>query len=213
MKLWSNSFRDGGYIPGEFALCTVDPETHITLSANRSPHLAWNGLPENTRSLTLICHDPDVPSVGDDVNQEGRIVPPDLPRIDFFHWVMVDIAPAIHSIPAALFSDGVTSHGKLGPAIDDPVFKAARHGINDYTGWFADDPAMAGEYFGYDGPCPPWNDSEIHRYVFTLYALDIERAPIEGVFTGAQVRAAIAPHIIDEARVVGIYTLNPTLQE
>lgn len=213
MKLWSNSFRDGGYIPGEFALCTVDPDTHVTMSANRSPHLAWNELPPATRSLTLICHDPDVPSRADDVNQEGKVVPPDLPRIDFFHWVMVDISPGIHSIPAGLFSDGVTAHGKLGPQIDDAVFGTARHGLNDYTGWFADDATMAGEYFGYDGPCPPWNDSEIHRYVFTLYALDVERLPLEGSFTGTQVRAALAPHLLDSAQVVGIYTLNPTLQE
>lgn len=213
MKLWSNSFRDGGYIPGEFALCTVDPDTHVTMSANRSPHLAWNELPRNTRSLALICHDPDVPSRADDVNQEGKVVPPDLPRIDFFHWVMVDIAPGIDAMPAGLFSDGVTAHGKLGPQIDDAVFGAARHGLNDYTGWFADDAKMAGDYFGYDGPCPPWNDSEIHRYVFTLYALDIERLPLAGNFTGAQARAALAPHRLDHAQVIGIYTLNPTLQE
>jgi len=28
-------------------------------------------------------------------------------------------------------------------------------GINDYTGWFAGDPEMAGNHGGYDGPCPP----------------------------------------------------------
>ncbi len=213
MKLWSNSFRDGGFIPGEFALCTIDPVTHVTLSANRSPHLAWNELPAAVQSLVLICVDPDVPSKPDDVNQEGRTVPPDLPRVDFFHWVMVDIPPGIHSMPAGHFSDGVTSGGKFGPQIVDAVFGSARHGLNDYTGWFADDPLMAGEYFGYDGPCPPWNDSEIHRYVFTLYALDIARLPLEGTFTGPQVLTAIAPHVLDEASVVAIYTLNPMLQE
>jgi phosphatidylethanolamine-binding protein (PEBP) family uncharacterized protein len=39
----------------------------------------------------VICHDPDVPSKGDDVNQEGRGVPASLPRVDFFHWVLVDL--------------------------------------------------------------------------------------------------------------------------
>ncbi|GAA4014045.1 YbhB/YbcL family Raf kinase inhibitor-like protein [Actimicrobium antarcticum] len=213
MKLWSNSFKDGGYIPGEFALGTIDPVTHVTLSANRSPHLAWNELPPETRSLVLLCVDPDVPSVPDDVNQEGRTVPPDLPRVDFYHWVMIDIPPGIHSMPAGHFSDGVTSRGKLGPEIADAVFGTARHGVNDYTGWFADDPAMAGDYFGYDGPCPPWNDSEIHRYFFTLYALDIEHLPVDGNFTGAQVLAAMQSHILDEANIVSLYTLNPSLQE
>ena len=51
--------------------------------------------------------------------------------------------------------------GKPGP--DAP--HGARHGINDYTGWFASDADMAGDYYGYDGPCPPWNDEIPHRYV------------------------------------------------
>ena len=34
---------------------------------------------------------------------------------------------------------------------------------------------MFGDYYGYDGPCPPWNDELVHRYVFTLYALDVPR--------------------------------------
>ena len=33
---------------------------------------------------------------------------------------------------------------------------------------------MSGDYFGYDGPCPPWNDSIVHHYVFTVYALDVD---------------------------------------
>ena len=46
----------------------------------------------------LICHDFDVPSRGDDVNKSDREVPADLPRVDFFHWVMVDIAPGLGAI-------------------------------------------------------------------------------------------------------------------
>ena len=58
--------------------------------------------------------------------------------------------------------------------------RGARQGINDYTGWFAGDKDMAGNYFGYDGPCPPWNDEIPHRYVFTLYALDVPRLDVGG---------------------------------
>ena len=50
-------------------------------------------VPAGTRSFAIICHDPDVPSQGDDVNQEGRVVPATLPRVDFFHWVLVDLPP------------------------------------------------------------------------------------------------------------------------
>ena len=39
---------------------------------------------------------------------------------------------------------------------------------------------MGGDYFGYDGPFPPFNDSLVHHYVFTLYALDLARAAGRG---------------------------------
>ena len=68
---------------------------------------------------------------------------------------------------------------------------------------------MRGDYFGYDGPCPPWNDEIVHHYIFTLYALDVERLPIEDKFTGAQARAALHGHILAQARLTGLYTLNP----
>ena len=70
---------------------------------------------------------------------------------------------------------------------------------------------MAGDYFGYDGPCPPWNDSIVHHYVFTLYALDVPRCPVEGNFTGPQVLRAIEGHVLDRASITGTYSLNPTL--
>jgi len=211
MKLWSDSFKDGGCIPGEFAFCIIDPDTHVTLSANRNPHLAWSELPPGTRSLALICHDPDVPSRGDDANQEGKTVPPELPRVDFFHWTMIDLPPDLTSLDAGQLSNGVIAHGKAGPHIPDCPWPSARHGLNDYTGLFAGDPDMAGEYFGYDGPCPPWNDSIVHRYIFTLYALNIARVPVDGKFTGQQVRNAIQGSILAERRLVGIFTLNPAV--
>jgi Raf kinase inhibitor-like YbhB/YbcL family protein len=209
MKLWSESFKDGGAIPGEFAFCTIDPKTHVALSSNKNPHLAWNDLPADTKSLAIIVHDVDVPSRGDDVNQEGKTVPADLPRVEFFHWSLIDLPADTSSIATGQFSKEVTPRGKSGPEV--PGGRGLRHGINDYTGWFAGDADMAGEYFGYDGPCPPWNDSIVHHYVFTLYALDIARVPVDGKFTGQQVRDAIRGHILDQAKITGTYTLTPSL--
>jgi phosphatidylethanolamine-binding protein (PEBP) family uncharacterized protein len=80
-----------------------------------------------------------------------------------------------------------------------------------YTGWFAGDANMAGNYFGYDGPCPPWNDVLPHHYVFTLYALDVARLATAGIFTGADARKAMSGHILAEAAVTGRYTLNPVV--
>ncbi|WP_079434924.1 YbhB/YbcL family Raf kinase inhibitor-like protein [Zoogloea sp. LCSB751] len=207
MKIHSDSFADGSVIPGQFAFCVPAAEGHVSLSSNRNPQLDWSDAPAGTRSFVLICHDPDVPSRGDDVNQEGRSVPADLPRVDFFHWTLIDLPASVTSIAEGAHSSAVTPNGKPGPDLPD----GSRHGVNDYTGWFAGDEQMKGNYFGYDGPCPPWNDAIRHRYVFTVYALDIPRLPIEGIFTGQQVRDAMTGHILAQASLTGTYSLNPAV--
>ena len=207
MKLTSESFVDGGVIPVEFAFGRIDPKQHVALSDNRNPHLAWEDVPPGTRSFAVICHDYDVPSKPDDVNQEGREIPADLPRVDFYHWVLVDLPADCRSIAAGSHSDGVTPKGKPGPAAPG----GARHGINDYTAWFANDPDMAGDYYGYDGPCPPWNDSIVHHYVFTVYALDVEQLPVQGRFTGPDALKAINEHTLGQVSITGTFTLNPRL--
>ena len=208
MKLSSSSFDDGGAIPAQYAFCAPDPKAHATLSRNENPNLSWIEVPMGTKSFALTCHDPDVPSRGDDVNQEARIVPKSLARIDFFHWVLVDVPPATVGVAVGEFSSSVVPRGKPGPAAPH----GARHGINDYTGWFASDADMAGDYYGYDGPCPPWNDEIAHRYVFTVYALDVARLPLEGRFDGHAVRKAIERHVIAQAAITGRYTLNPAVK-
>lgn len=207
MKLISNSFADGQRIPGEFAFCTPDATHHVCLGQNLNPHLLWSDIPEGTCSFALICHDPDVPSRGDDVNQEGRTVPASLPRVDFFHWILIDLPKEQREISAGEFSSDVSPRGKPGP--QGPY--NCRQGLNNYTEWFASDNDMRGDYYGYDGPCPPWNDELMHRYVFTLFALDLESLPLTGKFNGTQVREAIAGHILAEAKLTGTYTLNPAL--
>ena len=171
------------------------------------PHLAWSELPTGTKSLALICHDFDVPSRGDDVNQLDREVPADLPRVDFFHWLLVDLPPAPAEIAEGEFSRGFTARGKPGPQ----ALRGARQGLNDYTGWFAGDAQRAGQYFGYDGPFPPFNDSLVHHYVFTLYAVSVPRLPVEGAFAGLQVREALARCTLGAATFSGTYTLNRRL--
>jgi Raf kinase inhibitor-like YbhB/YbcL family protein len=208
MQLTSTSFSDNMPIPGEFAFAVIDPTSHVALSSNRNPHLAWSDVPAGTQSFVLICHDPYVPSRGDDVNQEDREVPATLPRVDFFHWLLLDIPAATREIVAASHSDGVTPRGKAGPAAPGGM----THGINDYTNWFAGDEQMNGNYYGYDGPCPPWNDALMHHYVFTLYALDIPGLPKDLPLNGQKMRLAIANHVLAEASLTGSYTLNPKLR-
>jgi len=64
-ELTSTAFADGAPIPSKY---TGD-------GAGVSPPLAWSFLPDGTRSLALIVHDPDAPSG------------------DFTHWVAWNIDP------------------------------------------------------------------------------------------------------------------------
>jgi Raf kinase inhibitor-like YbhB/YbcL family protein len=211
VQLRSDSFPNDGSIPGEFGFCVPAPAEagHVALAPNRNPELRWSEAPPGTRSFALICHDPDVPSKGDDVNQEDRTVAKALARVDFFHWVLVDIPASVTQIAAGSHSEGVTPRGKRpGPAPGGE----GRQGVNDYTGWFAGDPDMRGDYGGYDGPCPPWNDEIVHHYHFTIYALDVESLDLSGNFTGQDALAAMQGHVLDQASWVGTYTLNPELR-
>ncbi len=208
MKLWSDSFNDGAALPTALAFGRPHPRRHVELSDNRNPHLAWSDVPDGTQSFALILHDFDVPSRPDDVNQEGREVPADLPRIEFVHWVLFDLPAESRSIDEGAYSSAVTPRGKAGPMIAHGPVDGVLHGLNDYTGWFAADPTMAGDYYGYDGPCPPWNDSLMHHYVFTLHALSVDRLVVTGRVTAAAVRAAMQGRVVAEARITGLYSLN-----
>ena len=205
MKFTTHSWADGARIPARHAAGKPDPASTVTFSDNISPHLAWSELPAGTKSLALICHDPDVPSRPDDVNKPDREIPADLARIDFFHWVLVDLPPTLGSCAEGEWSRGFQPGGKPGPA----AAHGARQGLNDYSAWFAGDAQMGGQYHGYDGPFPPFNDPLLHHYVFTLYALDVERLAVEGSFTAAQALEAMRGHVLGQASFSGTYSLNP----
>ncbi|WP_019399325.1 YbhB/YbcL family Raf kinase inhibitor-like protein [Pseudoxanthomonas sp. GW2] len=202
MRIWSDSFPAGGPIAAEFALGAIDG-----FGGNRNPHLAWDGVPEGTRSLVLLCIDPDAPTVPETVGREDMEIPVEQPRTEFVHWAMVDIAPAVVAIEAGSCSDRPTRGGKRQP----PGPEGARQGLNDYTGWFAGDAHMGGDYYGYDGPYPPFNDARVHRYFFRLFALDVPRLDVPDRFTAADALRAMQGHVLAEAAVHGTYTLNSRL--
>ncbi|MBJ7263663.1 MAG: YbhB/YbcL family Raf kinase inhibitor-like protein [Burkholderiaceae bacterium] len=207
MKLTTLDFADNESIPDRYAFARTDPESRVVLADNSNPQLSWDDVPQGTQSFALICVDPDAPSSGEDVNQEGREVPEDLPRVDFYHWVLIDLAGDMRDIEEGAFSNGITPRGKGGPLAPGN----ARQGLNDYTGWFSADRDMNGEYFGYDGPCPPWNDARVHRYIFTLYALSVPTLDIKGTFTAKDALAAMQGKVLAQSSVSGTYTLNPRL--
>lgn len=211
MKLWSDAWSNGEAIPERFAAGRLAGKG-VAFSDNLSPPLAWRALPPGTRSLVLICNDFDLPGEVGDVNQPDRELPADLPRVDFYHWVLIDIPADCRGFAQGQWSQGFTPRGKPGPAGEGAASAGPRQGLNDYTSWFAGDTERGGAYFGYDGPFPPFNDSLVHHYVFTLYALDIAALPVAGAFTGPQVRAAMAGHVLGAATLSGTYTVNRRLR-
>jgi Raf kinase inhibitor-like YbhB/YbcL family protein len=71
LKIESSAFPDGGRIP----------ERHTGEGEDTSPELSWSGVPEGTRSIAIICHDPDAP----------------LPD-GFVHWVVTGIPADVTGI-------------------------------------------------------------------------------------------------------------------
>lgn len=208
MKLSSLGIINGQAIHPRYALGKQDKESHIALSTNLNPDFSWTEVPEGTKSFVMVMVDTDAPSKPDDVNREDCEVPAELARTDFYHWVMIDIPANCREIAEGQYSKTVTPKGKSGPLAGNGE---VRHGLNNYTQWFESDADMKGDYFGYDGPCPPFNDSIAHRYYFTLYALDIETLPVSGAFTAQEVLAAIQGHVLAQDTLMGTYSLNPRL--
>jgi len=205
MQLRSDNFKDGQPMPATIAFGKrAEP---FALSDNKSPHLAWKDAPPGTRSYVLTCIDTDVPSRGDDVNQADRIVPADLPRVEFVHWLMANIPAECGELGEGACGEGVVARGKREP-FGPP---GSVQGINDFTGWFAGDADMGGDYLGYDGPCPPWNDALLHHYHFRIYALDVEHLALRQGFTSPELHAAMAGRVLATAELSGTYSLNPAV--
>lgn len=201
LELQIDGIAEGEPIPARFAFCAGDG-----MGDNISPALDWTGAPDGTRSFVVTCVDPDAPTDATDVNVEGRTVPASLARADFAHWLLVDLAADRTGLAEGEAGSGIVAKGKpVGPSCGGLA------GRNDYTSWFEGDTDMGGTYGGYDGPCPPGNDELVHRYEFTVHALDIGSVGLSGAFGLDELRAAIDGHVLDSATVTGTYTLNPAL--
>lgn len=187
--------RNGSPISPDFAFCAPDGNGKTKPSKNINPQVSWSDMPKNARSLALLVVDPDVPSVFDDANKEGKVLPDSMPRKDFYHWVLVDIPPTTKIIQQGQDSSNYLATGK--PVGATPLGVT---GQNDFASF------MQGTFGGYDGPCPPWNDERLHHYHFRLYALDVPSLGLSGNFTGKQAEEAMKGHIIAWTETVVTYS-------
>lgn len=185
----SDSFTPWRFLPARHALGEPDGHGRARFAANLNPHLAWGDAPAGTASFALWCVDSEAPTVGTHVNQDGVTVDLWLPRADFFHWVVWDLPPTLSAIAAGSHAHGLTPRGKPpGPTPD-----GGQTGLNDYTGWFAGDPELAGAWAGWDGPFPPFNDERVHAYHFELCALSVSRLDLPPSTDGRRLREAVRP--------------------
>ena len=65
------------------------PRKHTCDGEDRSPPLAWSGLPAGTKSLALIVDDPDAPD-------------PKAPQRVYVHWVLYNIPPVVSGLVTAI---------------------------------------------------------------------------------------------------------------
>ncbi len=176
--------------------------------ADRSPHLRWSGEPPGTRSFAISVVDPDVPADRTRMGVEGLSLDHTEPRIDFAHWLVVDLPRDVHELPEGAGGEGFVAHGRP-PA---PTSVGGVQGRNSYRELFEGNPDLEGTYHGWNGPFPPWNDEQVHRYITTVYALDVETLGLEPGFGLDEFRAAIDGHVLDSAEIVPTYTVNPALR-
>jgi Raf kinase inhibitor-like YbhB/YbcL family protein len=96
IRLKSAAFDDQGQVP----------RNHTCDGEDLSPPLAWAGVPEEARSLVLICEDPDAPM--------GT----------WSHWVLYDLPPTLRELRGGMPKEASVTVGAGG--------EVARQGTNDF---------------------------------------------------------------------------------
>ena len=101
---------------------------------------------------------------------------PDAPSGLFTHWIVYNLDPAEGGVPPNQL----------------PVAERAGSGFQGLNSL---------KTRGYLPPCPP--DATVHRYVFTLYALDTRISP--SIPDRSQIDAAMEGHILETASIVNFF--------
>jgi Raf kinase inhibitor-like YbhB/YbcL family protein len=189
----------GNMLAPESASCVATREGKSRPGRNESPALSWSRGPAGTRSYALTMVDPSVPIDRSDFNKPATMIVHDAPRMEFVHWVLADIPVGVTHFAEGADGEGITKDGL--------ALKRTIHGRRGQNGT-GDGTLKTGPHGGYLGPCPPWNDERIHRYVVTVYALDVAELPLPAIFSRADLVTAAKSHILASGTAEVDYTVN-----
>jgi Raf kinase inhibitor-like YbhB/YbcL family protein len=102
---------------------------------------------------------------------------PDAPSGTFYHWVIYNLQPSLTGLPEKVPTTGeVAGIGTQGPSSFGRI--------------------------GYGGPCPP--PGKAHRYIFTLYATDLDPTLPPGL-NAAGLQKKIQGHVLAQGQWMGTY--------
>ena len=149
--LTSNDLVDGGALS----------DAQVYAKGNSSPHLAWSGAREGTKSFAVHCYDPDAPTGS-----------------GFWHWTVANIPADVTELAAG--------------ASPDNLPKGAIEGRTDFGAP------------GFGGAAPPAGHGP-HRYIFTVFAVDVDQLDVTADNSGAVFGFNLFFHTLAKASITGIY--------
>jgi len=158
--------------------CTAAPKTASNMKLTSSAFADSAVIPVE---YTCDCSNMSPPLHWSGVPQKAKSLAliaddPDAPSGTWVHWVWYNIPPTDTGCKENIPPDFTLENGSC-------------QGITDF------------KKTGYGGPCPP---KGIHRYFFTLYALDI-KLPADSAMTKKRLLTKMNSHILEKAVLMGIY--------
>ena len=206
LKVQVDALKSGHQISTKYGFCMADGKGNAMAAPDRSPRIAWSKGPAGTKSYAVMLYDTDSPAEHRELmNQKGQMLTAAVKRKVFIHMVVVDVPFNVLSLVEGAESDGRVVHGKQAPA------KIGVHGANSFTQATAANAALKGTYYGYDGPCPPWNDQNAHHYHFAVYALSVPSLGLSGDFGGEAALAAMQGKVLAQGELLGLYSTTPAV--